>query len=77
MILEKRCSFIKKNLVSTEVQNFPSRIWASRLGFGPRGWNLGLGAGIWAFRLEFGPLGWDLGLLAGIWALRLGSRPLG
>ena len=37
-----------------------ARIWASRLGFGPRGWDLGLEAGIWASRLEFGPRDWDL-----------------
>ena len=27
-------------------------IWASRLGFGPQGWDLGLKAGIWALRLR-------------------------
>ena len=26
-------------------------IWASRLGFGPQGWDLDLKAGIWALRL--------------------------
>ena len=30
---------------------FKAGIWASRLGFGPRGWDLGLEAGIWALRL--------------------------
>ena len=30
------------------------------LGFGRRGWDLGLEAGIWALRLGFGPRGWDL-----------------
>ena len=53
------------------------RFWASRLGFGPRGWDLGLEAGIWISRLGFGPLGWDLGLKAKIWAMRLGSEPEG
>ena len=28
--------------------------WASRLGFGPQGWDLDLQAGIWASRLGFG-----------------------
>ena len=35
-------------------------ILAFMLGFGPRGWDLGLEAGIWASRLEFGPRDWDL-----------------
>ena len=30
-----------------------ARIWASRLGFGPRGWDLGLETGICASGLEF------------------------
>ena len=30
-----------------------ARIWASRLGFGPRDWDLGLETGIWASRLGF------------------------
>ena len=30
-----------------------ARIWASRLGFGPRDWDLGLEAGIWTSRLGF------------------------
>ena len=30
-----------------------ARIWASRLGFGPRDWDLGLKTGIWASRLGF------------------------
>ena len=30
-----------------------ARIWASRLGFGPRDWDLGLETGIWALRLGF------------------------
>ena len=47
-------------------------IWASRLGFGPQGWDLGLEAGIWSLRLEYGPQGWDLVLEAVIWASRLG-----
>ena len=46
-------------------------IWASRLGFGPRNWDLGLDTGIWASRLGSGPRGWYLGLEAGIWASRL------
>ena len=29
-------------------------IWASRLGFGPRGWDIGLQAEIWARRLGEG-----------------------
>ena len=29
-------------------------IWASRLGFEPRGWDLGLEASIWALMLEYG-----------------------
>ena len=34
-------------------------IWASRMGFEPRGWDLSLKAGIWASRLGFGPRwGW-------------------
>ena len=37
-----------------------ARIWASRLGFGPRGWNLGLESGILALRLEFRRQDWDL-----------------
>ena len=62
-----------------------ARIWASRLGFGPRdwdlglrlgfgprGWNLGLETGIWASRLEFGLQNWNLGVETGIWALGLG-----
>ena len=35
-------------------------IWASRLGFGPQGWNLGLKTGIFTSRLEFRPQDWDL-----------------
>ena len=35
-------------------------ISASRIGFGPLGWDLGLKTGIWALRLEFGPWDWDL-----------------
>ena len=30
-----------------------ARIWALRLGFGPRDWDLGLETGIWASRLGF------------------------
>ena len=30
-----------------------ARIWAWRLGFGPRDWDLGLETGIWASRLGF------------------------
>ena len=30
-----------------------ARIWASRLGLGPRDWDLGLETGIWASRLGF------------------------
>ena len=37
-----------------------ARIWAWRLGFGPRGLDLVLETGIWASRLEFGPRDWDL-----------------
>ena len=37
-----------------------ARIWASRLGFGLRDWDLGLETGIWALRLEFEPQGRDL-----------------
>ena len=48
------------------------QIPASRLRFGPQGWNLGLQARIWALRLGFGPRVWDLGLKTGIWASRLG-----
>ena len=47
--------------------------WASRLEFGPQGWDLDLQAGIWALRLGFGPQSWDLGLEAGIWAERWGK----
>ena len=36
-------------------------IWASKLGFGPRDWNLGLEAGIWAPRLRKRPGGWGEG----------------
>ena len=43
---------------------FEDGIWASRLGFGPQGWDLGLEVGIWASRLGFGPRGWALGLRA-------------
>ena len=32
---------------------FKAGIWASRLGFGPQGWDLGLDTGIWALRLGF------------------------
>ena len=32
-----------------------AKIWALRLEFGPRGWDLSLEAGIWALRLGFGP----------------------
>ena len=37
-----------------------ARIWALRLGFGPRGWDLGLETEIWTSRLELGPQDWDL-----------------
>ena len=47
-------------------------IWASRLEFGPQGWDLGLKAGNWASRLRFRPQGQDLGLETRIWASRLG-----
>ena len=30
-----------------------ARIWALRLGFGPRDWDLGFETGIWASRLGF------------------------
>ena len=49
----------------------------SRMGFGPRGRDLGLKTGIWVPKLGFGPQGWDLGLKAGIWASRLGFGPQG
>ena len=52
-------------------------IWASRLGFGPQGWDLGLKVGFWASRLGLGAQGWDLGLKAGFWASRLGFGPQG
>ena len=45
------------------------------LGFGLKGWDLGLEADIWALRLIFKPVGWDLGLKDGIWALRKGFGP--
>ena len=41
-------------------------IWALRLGFGPRDWDLGLETGIWASRLEFGPRDWILSLETGV-----------
>ena len=47
-----------------------ARIWASRMGFGPQGWDLGLKAG-------FGPQSWDLGLKAGVWFFCLGFEPQG
>ena len=63
-----------------EGQQF-SGVQASRLGFGPQGWDLGLQVGFLAFRLGFWSqdwvLGWDLGLKAGIWASRLEFWPLG
>ena len=31
-----------------------ARIWATKLGFGSRNWDLGLGTGIWASRLGGG-----------------------
>ena len=31
-----------------------ARIWALRLGFGPRDWDFGIETGIWASRLRFG-----------------------
>ena len=37
-------------------------IWASRMGFGPQGWDLGLQARILAFRLGFGPQRWNFDL---------------
>ena len=37
-----------------------ARMWAARLGFGPRSRNMGFETGIWALRLEFWPLNWDL-----------------
>ena len=40
--------------------------WASSLGFGPQGWDLGFQARILALRLGYGPWGWDLGLKARI-----------
>ena len=43
-----------------------AEIQASRMGFEPLGWDLGLQARILAFRLGFGPQGWDLGLKTGI-----------
>ena len=45
------------------------------LGFGLKGWDLGLEADIWALRLIFKRVGWDLGLKDGIWALRKGFGP--
>ena len=33
---------------------FKGRVWASRLGFGPPGWDMGLQAEIWAWRLRGG-----------------------
>ena len=41
-------------------------IWASRLGFGPQGWDSGLESRIWASSLGFGPRSKDLGLEARI-----------
>ena len=35
-------------------------IWASRLGSGLQGWELGLEAKNWVSRLEFGPRDWNL-----------------
>ena len=70
---------------------FKAGIWASRLEFGPLGWDdwasgqgfrplgydLGFKAGIWAARLGFGPQGWDLGLNTGTRASRLEFGPQG
>ena len=50
-----------------------AKIWASRLGFGPGGLDLGFEAWIWVSRLGFRPQGWDLGLKARIWAMRRGG----
>ena len=36
-------------------------IRASRMGFGPQDWDLGLKAGIWASRLRYGHGGWEEG----------------
>ena len=52
-------------------------IWASRLGFGPQGWDLGLESRIWASSLGFGPRGKDLGLEDRTLASKLGFGPRG
>ena len=52
-------------------------MWALRLGFEPRDWDLSLITGISASRLEFEPQGLDFNLEAGIKASRLGFEPQG
>ena len=54
-----------------------AEIWAMRLRFGQRGWDLSLEAWFWVSRLGFRPQGRDLGLEAKIWAPRLGFGSLG
>ena len=49
-----------------------AELWALRLGFGPRGWDLRLKDGVRASRMGFGPKGWDLGLETRIWVSKLG-----
>ena len=44
--------------------NLEGGIWAVRLGFGPRRWDLRLEAGIWASRLGFWPRGCNLSFKA-------------
>ena len=49
--------------------SFEGGIWATKMGFGLQGWDLGLKAGIRASRLRFGPQDWDLSLVAKVWIL--------
>ena len=60
-------------LVSFRDLGIRAGIWASKLGFGPQSWDLGLKVWIWATRQEifasrlgFEPHGWDLGHKVGI-----------
>ena len=66
-------------IIHLELSGFLSQagIGASRLRFGPQGWDLVLKVGIWTLRLGFGPQGWDLDLEAGFWASRIEFRPRG
>ena len=42
-----------------------AEISASRMGFWPQEWDLGLKDRIWTLRLGFRPRDWDLGLIVG------------